>query len=130
MGKFIIHDDKKVIEFFVVVTNQMTRAVDKRALISIRFYLSACKNLTKKKLDALSDATSNFFHFMQAFWNKLKLCDFVNVWMVEDRVQLESNFVTCGIFQMFLYDNWFNPNEKSKTKNKTKHDQTKKQSKI
>ena len=67
LGKFIIHDDKKVIEFFVVVTNQMTRAVDKRALISIRFYLSACKNLTKKKLDALSDTTSNFFHFMQAF---------------------------------------------------------------
>ena len=50
IGKFIIHDDKKVIEFFVVVTNQMTRAVDKRALISIRFYLSACKNLTKKSL--------------------------------------------------------------------------------
>ena len=50
--------------------------------------------------------------------------------MVEDRVQLESNFVTCGIFQIFLYDNLFNPNEKNKTKNKTKHDQTKKQSKI
>ena len=35
----------------------------------------------------MSDTATNFFHFVQAFRNKLKLCDFVNIWMVEDRVQ-------------------------------------------
>ena len=55
----------------------------------------------------------NFFHSVQAFNNKLKLCDFVNIWMKEDRVQ-DLNSVTWGIFQIYFYDNLFNPNEDSK----------------
>ena len=81
------------------------------------FNLNACKNLTKKVLDALSDAVMNFFHFVQAFGNKLKLRDFVNIWMVEDRVQ-DLNSATCGIFQIYFYDNLFNPNKSSKIQHK------------
>ena len=39
--------------------------------------------------------------------------------MVEDRVQ-DLNSVTCGIFQLNLYDNLLNPNENSKIQDKTK----------
>ena len=46
----------------------------------------------------MSDTATNFFHFVQAFGNKLKLRYFVNIWMVEDRVQ-DLNSVTCSIFQ-------------------------------
>ena len=74
----------------------MTRTDNKIFLVNIKFYLNTCKNLTKKELDALSDTATNFFHFVQAFSNKLKLRDFVNIWMVEDRVQ-DLNSVTCGI---------------------------------
>ena len=42
-----------------------------------------------------------FFHFIQAFGNKLKLRDFVNIWMGEDRVQ-DFNSVICGIFQQYF----------------------------
>ena len=59
----------------------------------------------------------NFFHFAQVFGNKLKLHDFVNIWMVEDRVP-DPNSVTCGIFQTYFYDNLFNLNENSKTQDK------------
>ena len=39
--------------------------------------------------------------------------------MVEDRVQyLDSS--TCGIFQLYFYDNLFNPDEKSKLQDKAK----------
>ena len=39
--------------------------------------------------------------------------------MVEDRVQdLDSS--TCGIFQLYFYDNFFNPDENSKMQDKTK----------
>ena len=39
--------------------------------------------------------------------------------MVEDRIQnLDS--VTCGIFQIYFYDNLFNPDQNSKIQNKTK----------
>ena len=37
--------------------------------------------------------------------------------MVEDRVQ-ELNSLTCGIFQIYFYNNLFNPDENSKIQNK------------
>ena len=112
---FIIQDDRKVIE--KIATEQMTRTDNKITLANIKFNLNACKNLTKKELDASSDVATNFFHFVQAFDNKLKLLDFVKIWMVEDRVQ-DLNSVTCGIFQISFYDNLFNPNENSKIQKK------------
>ena len=39
--------------------------------------------------------------------------------MVEDRVQ-DLDSVTCGIFQLYFYDNLFNPDENSKIQEKTK----------
>ena len=89
---------------------------NKITLVNIRFDLNACKNLSKKELDALSDKASNFFHFIEAFGKKLKLRDFVNIWMVEDRVQ-DLNSVTCDIFQIYFYENLFNPDENSKIQN-------------
>ena len=66
----------------------------------------------------MRDTGSNFFHFIQAFGNKLNLHNFVNIWMVEDRVHnLDS--VTYGIFQLYFHDNLFNPNENSKIQDKT-----------
>ena len=39
--------------------------------------------------------------------------------MVEDQIQdLESN--TCGIFQLYFYENMFNPDQNSKIQNDTK----------
>ena len=96
----------------------MTRKDIKITLCKIQFNLNACKNLSKKELDSLSE-TGNFFRFIQAFGNKLKLHNFVNIWMVEDRVQ-DLDFSTCGIFQLYFYDNFFNPDENSKIQDKTK----------
>ena len=49
--------------------------------------MHACKNLSKNELDNLSDTAREFFHFVHSFENKLKLCDFVNLWVVEERIQ-------------------------------------------
>ena len=95
----------------------MTRTDNKITLVNIRFNLNACKNLSKKELDSLSDTDSNFFHFVQAFGNRIKLRDFANMWMLEDRVQ-DLNSVTCDIFQIYFYDNLFNPDKNSKMQNK------------
>ena len=88
-------------------------------LCKIRFNLGACKTLSKEEIDSLSDTARNFFRFVQAFGIKLKLRNFVNIWMVEDRLQnLDSS--TCGIFQLHFYDNLFSPNENSKVQSNTK----------
>ena len=95
----------------------MTRTDNKITLVNIRFNLNAYKNLSKKELDALGDTAANFFRFIQAFGSKLKLRDFVNIWMIEDRVR-DLNSVTCGIFQIYFNNNLFNSDKNSKIQNK------------
>ena len=120
---FIIQDDRNVIEKILFGTEKMTRTDSKITLFNIRFNLNAYKNLSVEVLDALSDTASNFFLFIQAFGNKLKLHNFVNIWMVEDRVQ-KLDSVTCGIFQLYFYNNLFNSNENSKIKGKARLNKT------
>ena len=59
----------------------------------------------------------NFFHFVQSFGQKVKLCDFVKLWVVEYHVQYLDS-VTCGVFQFYFYDNVFNPDQNCKIQNK------------
>ena len=82
----------------------MNRSDQKITLCKIKFNLGACKDLTKKEVDSLSDTARNFFYFIQAFGLKLKLRSFVNICMFEDRVQ-DLDSATCGIFQIYFYDN-------------------------
>ena len=115
LKNFIIQDDKKVIKKILFGADQVKRIDDKITLVNTKFNLNACKNLSKKERDALSDATTNCFHFFQAFGNKLKLL--VNIWMVEDRVP-DLDSVMCGIFQIYFSDNLFNPDQNSKIQDK------------
>ena len=88
-------------------------------LVNIKLSLSACENLAKNELDNLSDTAQDFFYFVQPFGDKLKLCDFANLWVVEDRIQ-DLDSVTCGVFQIYFFDNLFNPDKNRKIQNKTK----------
>ena len=115
---FIIQDDRNVIEKILFGTEKMTRTDNKVTFFNVRFNPNAYKNLSVDDLDALSDTASKFFHFIQAFGNKPKLRNFVNIWMVEDRVQnLDS--LTCGIFQLYFY-NLFSSDENSKIQDKAR----------
>ena len=116
---FIVHDDKKIIEKILFGTQKMTRTDSKIILCKIQFNINAYKNLSKRELDALGDTANDFFRFILVFSNKLKLCTFVNIWLVEDRVQ-DLNSVTCSIFQLYFYDNLFNSNEISKIQEKAR----------
>ena len=97
----------------------MTRTDNKITLCKIRFNLGARKNFSNDEIDSLSNTARNLFHFVFAFAIKLKLRNFVNIWMVEDRLQdLDSS--TCGIFQLYFYDSLFSPRENSKIQNNTR----------
>ena len=115
----IIQNDQKVIEKILLGTEQLTRTDKKITLVNIKFSLNACKNLSKNELDKLSNTARDFFYFVQSFGDKLKLRDFVNFWVVEDRIQ-DPDTVNCGIFQIYFYDNLFNPDKNSKMQDKKK----------
>ena len=97
----------------------MKRTDQKLTLCLIKFNLGVCKYLSKKELGSLSDTARDFFYFVQVFGIKLKLKSFVNIWMLEDRIQ-DLNTSTCGIFQLYFYKNLFNPDQNSKIQNETK----------
>ena len=93
---FIVQGDKPIVEQILLGVEKMTRADNKITLCKIRFNLGTCKTLSNDEIDSLSDTTRNFFRFVQAFGIKLKLRNFVNIWMVEDRLQ-DLDSITCGI---------------------------------
>ena len=97
----------------------MDRTDDKIILCKIKFNRGACKHLTEDEINSLSETARNFFYFIQAFGIKLKLRTFVKTLMVEDRLQdLES--ATCGIFQIYFYQNLFNRDQNNKIQSETK----------
>ena len=116
---FIIQDDRKIIDKILIGIEQMNKTDQKITLCKIKFNLGACKELSKKEIDSLSDTARDFFYFIQAFGIKLKLRSFVNIWVVEDRIQ-DLDSATCGIFQLYFYENLFNPDKNSKIQNESK----------
>ena len=77
------------------------------------------QRIVEKEIDSLSNTARDFFYFIQAFGIKLKLRSFVNIWMVEDRIQ-DLNSATCGIFQLHFYENLFNPDQNNTIQNESK----------
>ena len=75
--------------------------------------MSACEKLNNKEIENLNNTAKNVFYFVQSFGNFLKVKDSLNIWMVEDRIQ-DIETVPCGIFQLYFYENLFNPNADSK----------------
>ena len=99
----LIQDNQKVIEKILLGNEQLTRTDKKIMLGNIKFSLNACKNLSKNKLENLSEKARDFFCFIQSFWDRLQLSDFVNFWVGEDRIQ-NLDTVNCGIFQIYLQE--------------------------
>ena len=116
---FIIQDDRKIIDKILIGIEQMNKTDQKITLCKIRFNLGAYKELSKKEIDSLSDTARDFFYFIQAFGIKFKLKSFVNIWVVVDRIQ-DLDSATCGIFQLYFYENLFNLDKNSKIQNESK----------
>ena len=97
----------------------MTITDNKIMLVNIKLSMNACKRISKREIESLSDTARDFLSFIQLFGNKLKVRDFVNVWLMQDQTQ-DLDSVNCGIFQIYSDNNLFNPNVKSKIKSKEK----------
>ena len=119
LKNFMITDDKKTIQKILSDIEKMMQIDDKITLVNIKFSMRACETLTSKEIENLSDTARDFFYFIQAFGNFLKVKDTLNIWMVEDPIQ-DIETVTCGIFKLYFYENLFNPKADSKIQNNKK----------
>ena len=71
------------------------------------------KNLTEKEIFNLSSAVRNFFQLVYTFVKNKNIANFVNVWMLEDPIQVETT-ITSGPSELHFYENLFFTDKNSK----------------
>ena len=81
------------------------------------------EKLNKKVLSNLSTTSIDLFHLINEFRKLRNIRDEVTIYLVHDQLQ-ETETDTCGIFQLFFFENLFQPlpnskimNDKNLTKN-------------
>ena len=91
----------------------MDQKDNKLTLVKIRFSVKAYKNLSDREIEKLKDTAQGFFYLIKSFADFLKVCNFLNIWMLEDHIQ-NPETVTCDIFQLYFHKNLSNPKPDSK----------------
>ena len=81
----------------------------------MKFCVETWQKMSQKTKDQLTDTAQDFFHLLEQF-AKLKKTHCMNLLILENTIQ-NLTTSTCGLFQLYLYKNLFDPDEKSKTLN-------------
>ena len=104
--KFIIDNDKKVLNKVLFDLNKFKKNDQKITLISLRFSMSEYEKIKNTK--QLKTTTQDLLHLMYEFGRLHNLDDDITVFCVDDQLQ-RIDTDTCGIFQIYFYYNLFNP---------------------
>ena len=119
--KFIIDNDKKVLNKVLFSLNKFQKSDHKITLISVKFSMSDYEKIKDTK--QLKTTTQDLLHLMYEFGKLHNIEDEITVFSLDDQLQkIETD--TCGIFQIYFYYNLFNPFSDSsiiKDKVLTKH---------
>ena len=113
MKHFIVNDDKKIVEKVIKGLRLADQKDKKLTLAKLKFSMNSNENLAENETKSLSESAQDLFHLTHSFGKNEIITNFVNVWMLEDPIQ-KATTVSCGSFQLYLYQNLFFPNENSK----------------
>ena len=119
--KFIIDNDRKVLNKVLFGLNKFQKSDHKITLISVNFSMSEYEKIKDTK--QLKTTTQDLLHLMYEFGKLHNIQDEITVFSLDDQLQkIETD--TCGIFQIYFYYNLFNLSSDSsiiKDKVLTKH---------
>ena len=113
MKHFIVSDDKKIVGKVLKGLELADQKDNKLTLVKLKFSMNSYENLAENETKKLSETAQDLFHLIHSFGKNENITNFVNVWMLEDPIQKPTT-VSCGSFQLYLYQNLFFPNENSK----------------
>ena len=106
LKKFIIDNDKKLLNKVLYNLNKFNKNDRKITLISLTF--SMCEYQKMKDLNELRTTTQDLLHLMYEFGKLHNVENEITVFSLDDQLQkIETD--TCGIFQLYFYYNLFNP---------------------
>ena len=110
LKKFIIDNDKKLLNKVLFNLNKFGKNDHKITLISLTFSMREYEKI--KDLKKLRTTTQDLLHLMYEFGKLHNIENEVTVFSLDDQLQkIETD--TCGIFQLYFYYNLFNPLNKS-----------------
>ena len=110
LKKFIIDNDKKLLNKVLFNLNRFGKNDRKITLISLTFSMQVYEKI--KDLKELRTTTQDLLHLMYEFGKLHNIKNEVTVFSLDDQLQkLETD--TCGVFQLYFYYNLFNPLKKS-----------------
>ena len=106
LKKFIIDNDKKLLNKVLFNLNKFEKSDRKITLISIKFSMREYEKIKDTK--QLKTTTQDLLHLMYEFGKLHNVKDEITVFSLDDQLQkIETD--TCGIFQIYFYYNLFNP---------------------
>ena len=106
LKKFIIDNDKKLINRVLFNLNKFGKNDRKITLISLTFSMKEYEKI--KDVKELRTTTQDLLHLMYEFGKLHNIKNEINVFSLDDQLQkIETD--TCGIFQLYFYYNLFNP---------------------
>ena len=120
LKKFIIDNDKKLLNKVLFNLNNFKKTDRKITLISLKFSMREYEKISDKQLKT---TTQDLLHLMYEFGKLHNIQDEITVFSLDDQLQKKETD-TCGIFQIYFYYNLFNPFSDSsiiKDKVLTKH---------
>ena len=111
---FIVDNDERIINelLFNFKKCKISLTDQKITLCEMKFSVSTWENMPHTKKEQMIETAQNFFHLLQQF-AKLKKTNDMNILILEQPVQ-DLTSSNCGIFQLYFYKNFFEPNKKSK----------------
>ena len=104
--KFIIDNDKKILNKVLFNLENFQKNDRKITLISTKFSMREYKKIKDTK--QLKTTTQDLLHLMYEFGKLHNVEDEVTVFSLDDQLQ-EIETDTCGIFQIYFYYNLFKP---------------------
>ena len=104
--KFIIDNDRKVLNKVLFGLNKFQKSDCKITLISVKFSMSEYEKIKDTK--QLKTTTQDLLHLMYEFGKLHNIEDEITVFSLDDQLQ-KIDTDTCGIFQIYFYYNLFNP---------------------
>ena len=110
---FIVNNDQKTInELLYNFKKCDSKSSQKLKLCTMKFCAQTWQKMSQKTKDQLTDTGQNFFHLLEQF-AKLKKTHCMNVLILENPIQ-DLISPNCGDFQLYFYENLFDPDERSK----------------
>ena len=108
--KFVIDNDINILNKILFGIQKLKKKDNKVTIVTLKFSMSEYEKI--KTGHRLRPTTQDLLHLIYEYGNLHNVKDTVKIHSVDDQLQkIETD--TCGIFQLYFYDNLFVPYENS-----------------